>query len=105
MPLRTGLAARPNHPTLDQPLCEVDDRTVQLQELARHIGGSMATLNGQLGRLRSTWRDQEFDKFAAIVAKTQVRLQAFIIEAERSVSSLRSDAAATSEYQRVQVPE
>jgi uncharacterized protein YukE len=77
----------------------------QLQELAQHIGGSMAALNGQLGRLRSTWRDQEFDKFAAIVAKTQVRLQAFIIEAERSVSTLRSDAAAITEYQRVQVPE
>lgn len=84
----------------------------KLREFARLLKGfshfaeaSLANLNWQLARLHNTWRDQEFDKFAASVRKTQARLKAFSAETAKTVPALERDAEAMTEYQKLQTPQ
>ncbi len=76
-----------------------------LKDFSQHAETSLANLNGQLGRLQSSWRDQEFEKFAAHVRKTQGRLKAFATETAKAIPALERDAEAMAEYQKLQMPE
>lgn len=71
-----------------------------LKDLAQHADSKMAVLNAQLARLHGTWRDQEFERFAAQVQQTQARLTTFANEAEKTVTALQRDAEAMVNYQK-----
>lgn len=76
-----------------------------LNDFSRHAETSLANLNGQLGRLQSSWQDQEFEKFAAHLRKTQGRLKAFATETAKTIPTLEQDADAITEYQKTQMPD
>ena len=76
-----------------------------LKDFSKHAETSLANLNGQLGRLQSSWRDQEFEKFAAHLRRTQGRLKAFAIETAKTIPTLERDADAMTEYQKTQLPD
>ncbi len=75
-----------------------------LKDFSQHAETSFASLNGQLGRLQSTWRDQEFEKFAAHVRKTQGRLKAFATETAKTIPALERDAEIIDAYRKTQLP-
>ena len=76
-----------------------------LKDFSKHAETSLANLNGQLGRLQSSWRDQEFEKFAAHLRRTQGRLKAFATETAKTIPNLERDADAMTEYQKTQLPD
>ncbi len=74
-----------------------------LKDFSRHAETSLVNLNGQLGRLQSSWRDQEFEKFAAHLRRTQGRLQAFATETAKTVPALERDAEVMTAYQKLHI--
>ena len=75
-----------------------------LKDFSQYAETSFANLNGQLGRLGSSWRDQEFEKFAAHVRKTQGRLKTFATETAKTIPALEQDAEIIEEYRKTQLP-
>ncbi|WP_295438164.1 WXG100 family type VII secretion target [uncultured Thiodictyon sp.] len=75
-----------------------------LKDFSQYAETSFANLNGQLGRLQDSWRDQEFEKFAAHVRKTQGRLKAFAKETAKTVPALERDAEIIEQYRKTQFP-
>ena len=63
-----------------------------LRSYAELTGDSMATINMQLQRLGSTWRDQEYDRFTQDFQKAQSQLVALQAEIKKLVPELESDA-------------
>lgn len=63
-----------------------------LRGYAELTGNSMGNLNTQLQRLGSTWRDQEYDRFAQEFQKTKAQLAALQAEIQKLVPELDSDA-------------
>ena len=76
-----------------------------LKDYSKHAETSLANLNGQLGRLKTTWRDQEFEKFATHLRRTQERLRVFATETAKTIPQLEIDAEVLTLYQKTQMPD
>lgn len=76
-----------------------------LKDFSKHSEELLGILSRELGRLQNSWRDQEFEKFASHVRRTQSRLKAFAQETARVVPTLEQDAEKLAQYQKVQLPE
>jgi len=63
----------------------------RLVRFSREIGEATQRLRGAIGRLQSTWRDQEFEKFAEAYRRTEQELQILIREVETVQPHLRND--------------
>jgi len=72
----------------------------QLRGYAEVTGNSMGTLNMQLQRLGSSWRDQEYDRFVQEFQKTKAQLGALQAEIQKLVPELESDAQKADEIHR-----
>lgn len=72
----------------------------QLRGYAELTGNCMGTLNTQLQRLGSSWRDQEYDRFEQEFQKTKAQLVALQAEIQKLVPELESDAQKADEIHR-----
>ena len=63
----------------------------RLIRFSREIGEATQRLRGAMGRLQSTWRDQEFEKFAEAYRRTEQELQTLIREIEAVQPHIRTD--------------
>lgn len=63
-----------------------------LVSYAEHTGNSMGRLQTQLQRLGSTWRDQEYERFAQEFRKTKAQLATLQAEIDKLAPVLESDA-------------
>jgi uncharacterized protein YukE len=72
----------------------------QLRGYAELTGNCMGTLNTQIQRLGSTWRDQEYDRFVQEFQKTKSQLGALQAEIQKLVPELESDAQKADEIHR-----
>lgn len=82
---------------------------VKLRQFAEELGRTLGTykqalehLEARLGRLGSTWRDQEFEAFAKEMRNTKRVLADFITEGEAARANLLRDAERAEDYQRRQ---
>lgn len=80
----------------------------QLEAFARVLKGfskftedELTGLNSQLGRLQQSWRDSEFEQFAAHVRRMQGRLQAFTTETAKTIPTLERDAEVMKAYKKL----
>ena len=76
----------------------------QLSNFAGGVDEELNRLRGAMGRLSSSWRDQEFEEFVRQFTTTQERLKRLVEETKRVAPSLKRDADALDEYFRLQVP-
>jgi uncharacterized protein YukE len=76
-----------------------------VRKFSSDADNSLRIISGELGRLQGSWRDQDFEKFAGHVRRTQDRLKVFATETAKVVPALERDAEAIEAYRRLQVPE
>ncbi len=74
-----------------------------LNDFSKHSEKSLESLNGQLRRLQNSWRDQEFERFAAHVRRTEGHLKAFAAETAKTVPLLQKDVEIMKAYQKLHI--
>ncbi len=77
------------------------DFALSLKILAGFVEERVRELDGRLGRLGQSWRDQEFQKFRDQMRAARRRLSMFAEETKKVAPMLERDAQAAEAYQRI----
>jgi uncharacterized protein YukE len=77
------------------------DFAQKLKSFTDLVENSTQALNGRMGHLGESWRDQEYENFKQQFERTKLLLRKFTEEANRTVPLLERDAQAAEEYQRL----
>ena len=87
------------NPVYNDPV-RLRDFSQSLGQFASLVEDVRESLDGNLGRLGETWRDEQFEEFCGAFVRVQHLLDRFLPVARQSVSDLNADAAIIEEFQR-----
>lgn len=73
----------------------------RLKSFADLVENNAQSLNGRMGHLGESWRDQEYENFKQHFERTRLLLRKFTEEANRTAPLLERDAQAAEEYQQL----
>lgn len=74
-----------------------------LKDFSKFTEGALTSLNGQLGQLGQSWRDEGYEQFSGHVRRTQSCLQAFAAETAKVVPALEKDAEILAAYEKLHI--